>query len=301
MKYSFSLTRAAILTIASALFFIASCSKEDSQSGTNEEELQVSQVSGEAEGEAEGTFNEFFDDVLGVNNDVGVAGSGVFFGRTDSLIPVPRCFTITITHPNNTPFPAVVTLDFGTTGCPGPDGRVRRGKIITEYSARLIAPGAVATTHFENFSIDNIRVEGIHKITNTSEPPAVPRRFRIQVIDGKLTKPDGNFIEWNSTRVITQIEGVLTELPRDDVFKIEGSAYGRVKRGNLLVRWESSITEPLIRRFTCRWIVKGRIRSVRANLPANSPWIAILDFGAGNCDNQATLTVNGNTRQITLP
>ncbi|MBL0268926.1 MAG: hypothetical protein IPP99_09745 [Chitinophagaceae bacterium] len=66
MKYSFSISRLAILTIASALFFIASCSKENSQSGTNEEELQVSQVSGEAEGEAEGTFNEFFDDVLGV-------------------------------------------------------------------------------------------------------------------------------------------------------------------------------------------------------------------------------------------
>ncbi|MBL0268925.1 MAG: hypothetical protein IPP99_09740 [Chitinophagaceae bacterium] len=93
----------------------------------------------------------------------------------------------------------------------------------------------------------------------------------------------------------------MTEMPRDDVFKIEGTAYGRVKRGNLLVRWESSITEPLIRRFTCRWIVKGRIRSVRANLPSNSPWIAILDFGAGNCDNQAVLTINGNSRQITLP
>ena len=66
MKYSFSLSRAAIVTIASALFFIASCSKEKSQSATNEEELQVSQVSGEAEGEAEGTFNEFFDDVIGV-------------------------------------------------------------------------------------------------------------------------------------------------------------------------------------------------------------------------------------------
>ena len=50
MKYSFSLTRAAIVMIASALFLIASCSKENSQTGTNEEELQVSQVSGEADG-----------------------------------------------------------------------------------------------------------------------------------------------------------------------------------------------------------------------------------------------------------
>ena len=302
MKYGFSMTKMALLALIAGIFFVASCSKEKSQTATDEQELEVSQVSSEADAEAEGTFNEFFDDVMGVNNDVGVAGSGVFFGRTDSLSPVPRCFTITVTHPSGTPFPVVVTIDFGTTGCPGPDGRIRRGKIITEYTARLITPGAVATTSFENFYVNDVHVEGIHKITNTSEPPAVLRRFKVQVINGKLSKPNGNFTEWNSTKIILQVEGLGTpDFPRDDVFKIEGSGYGRVKRGSLLVRWESAITEPLIRRFTCRWIVKGRIRTTRVNLPAGSPWVAILDFGAGNCDNLATLTVNGNTRQITLP
>lgn len=292
----------AVLAICSSLFIVISCSKEKSQTSTDEQELEVSQVSSEADAEAESTFNEFFDDVMGVNNDVGVAGSGVFFGRTDSLNPVPRCFTITVTHPNGTPFPAVVTIDFGTTGCPGPDGRVRRGKIITEYTARLVNPGAVATTTFDNFYVDSVKVEGTHRISNTSQLPNIPRRYKVEVINGKLSKPSGNFVEWNSTKVIVQVEGLITpDFPRDDVFRIEGSAYGRVKRGSLLVRWESAITEPLFRRFTCRWIVKGRIRTVRVNLPSGSPWVAVLDFGAGNCDNQATLTVNGRTRQITLP
>lgn len=302
MKYWFNFTRLAAIATITALAFVVSCSKESSKTATNEEEQQVSQATSEADAEAEGTFNEFFDDVMGVNNEVGVAGSGVFFGRTDSLTPVNRCFTVTITHPQNTPFPAVVTIDFGTTGCPGPDGRIRRGKIITEYTARLIVPGAMATTTFDNFYVNDVHVEGTHKVTNTSELPNVPRRFKIQVINGKLSKPNGNFIEWNSTKIITQVEGLITpDNPRDDVFKIEGSAYGRVKRDNLIARWESATTEPLIRRFTCRWIVKGRIRTVRVNLPAGSPWIAVLDFGTGNCDNLATLTINGVSRQITLP
>jgi hypothetical protein len=90
--------------------------------------------------------------------------------------------------------------------------------------------------------------------------------------------------------------------PRDDVYKIyDGTATGKVRRGNLLVRWESTITEPLIRRVSCRWIVKGVIKTVRANLPANSHWVSFLNFGNGDCDNQATLTVNGHTFQITLP
>ena len=296
----------ATIAIFSGLFLLVSCGKENSQSGTDAQEEEVSGVSAEAEAEAEGTFNEFFDDVMGVNNEVGVAGSGVFYGRPDSLSPTARCFTVTITHPNNTPFPAVVTIDFGTIGCPGPDGRVRRGKIITEYTNRLIHPGAVATTTFDRFFVDAISVDGTHRITNISGAPVPPaniaRKFKIEVINGKLTKPNGDFVEWNSTKTITQVEGLITpDFFRDDVFKIEGNANGRVRRGNLLVRWESIITEPLFRRFTCRWIVRGKVKTIRATLPSNSPWIAVLDFGNGVCDNLATLTINGRSRQITLP
>lgn len=306
MKYRFGFTHLTAIILLSGLFFFISCSKENSQSGTDAQEEEVSKVSGEADAEAESVFNEFFDDVLGVNNEVGVSGSGVFFGRPDSLVPVARCFTVTVTHPNNTPFPAHVVIDFGTVGCPGPDGRVRKGKIIIHYTDRLTVPGAVATTTFDRFFVDAINVEGTHKITNISGTPVPPaniaRKFKVEVINGKLTKPNGDYIEWNSIKTITQIEGLITpDFPRDDVFKIEGSANGKVRRGNLLVRWESTITEPLIRRLTCRWIVRGKIRTVRANLPNNSRWVAVLDFGNGICDNLATLTINGITRQITLP
>jgi hypothetical protein len=167
-----------------------------------------------------------------------------------------------------------------------------------------MVPGAIATTEFVGFYFDSLQVQGVHKITNTSSPVAnVPpaRQFKAEVINGKLTRPNGNFVEWNSTKIITQIEGLATPAPIDDIFRVEGNARGRVKRGNLLTVWESAIIEPLFKRFNCRWIVKGKVRIVRLNLTVNSPWIAVLDFGNGNCDNQATITINGVTRQITLP
>jgi hypothetical protein len=305
MKTRFGLTQITAFFMVSFLVFIVSCGKEKSTSGTDEQELEVTTVSAQSDAEAESTFTGLFDDVLGVNNDVGVAGSGVFFGRPDTLTPVARCFTLTITHPNGTPFPAHVIVDFGTSGCTGPDGHVRKGKMIIDYTNRLIYPGAVATTTFDGFYVDNNKVEGTHTISNISiySPPAafIPT-YQITVVNGKLTKPNGNYTEWNSTRTVTQIEGYLTlDFPRDDVFKIEGSANGLVRTSTLAVRWESTITEPLIRRFTCRWIVKGRVRTVRMNLPAGSPWVGILDFGTGGCDNQATLTINGVAHQITLP
>ena len=197
-------------------------------------------------------------------------------------------------------FPAIVTLDFGTTGCPGPDGRVRRGKIITEYTNRLIYPGAIATTTFDGFYVDNVHVEGIHKITNTSAGTS-NRQYTVELRDAKLTKPNGDYIKWKSDRVITQIEGFITADFHDDVFSITGSGQGQVKRGNLLAGWESTITEPLIKRLTCRWIVKGRIRTVRINSTPTGSSVAILDFGNGVCDNLAVITINGVPHQITLP
>ncbi len=308
MKRCHLLLQTPIFILLSSLFFLISCSRETSNSGTDAQEEEVSKVSAEADAEAESVFNEFFDDAMGVNNDVGISGSGIFYGRPDSLTPMPRCFTVTITHPNNTAFPARVVIDFGSIGCPGPDGRVRKGKIIIEYTNRLTIPGAVATTSFDQFFVDAIKVEGVHKISNIS-PPTVPptpqpRIYKVEVINGKLTRPNSDFLQWNSTRTLTQIDGFNSpDFPKDDVFKIEGNGHGKIKKGNLLVLWESVITEPLIRRMTCRWIVRGRVRSIRANLPnpSTNPWVAILDFGTGNCDNQATMTINGITRQITLP
>jgi hypothetical protein len=300
--FRFSAVNLAALVLGFSLLTFTACQKETSDANSAAQEEEASRAASEGDGEAETVFNAIFDDAMGVDNEVGVSGSGVFYGRTDSMTTVPRCFTVTVTRPTTNPFPVRIVVDFGTTGCPGPDGHIRRGKIITEYTNRLIVPGAIATTTFDGFFVDSIKVEGTHKITNTSEPPTVLRRFRTEVINGKITKPSGNFVEWNSTKVVVQVEGLLTpEMPRDDVFRIEGTATGRVRRGNIIVLWNSTVTEPLFRRFTCRHIVKGRIRTVRGNLTTQSPWIAVLDFGNGQCDNQAILTINGVSRQITLP
>ncbi len=286
------------------MLLFVSCQKENSQNGTTEaQEQEASKVSGEADAEAEVMFDNLFDDVMGANDEVGNSGSGVFFGRTDSLTPVPRCFTVTVTHPNNTPFPVKIVVDFGNVGCPGPDGHIRRGKVITVYTNRMIFPGAVAETSFDNHYVDSIKVEGAHRVENITlaTTPLNNRRFKVTVTEGKLTKPNGNYVRWNSTKYITQFEGVGTPMPLDDIFRIEGNARGQVLRNNLLVGWESNIIEPLVRRMTCRWIVKGVIKTVRLNTTTANSYVSVLNFGNGQCDNQAILTINGVSHQITLP
>ncbi len=276
-----------------------SCQKEQSQSEQDAQEVQASRVSGESESEAETVFNGVFDDAMGVNDEVALGGTGVF-GRLNV------CPTVTITRPTTNPFPVRVQMDFGTNGCVGPDGHFRKGKVIVEYTNRLIIPGAIAVTIFDGFYVDSVHVEGTHKITNISTvvtPGTAPvdRKFRVVVTNGKLTKPSGNYISWNSERTISQVEGLSTILPMDDIFKIEGGSQGQVKRGNLLVSFSSNITEPLMKRFNCRWIARGVVKTTRVNASTTNPWIATLNFGNGSCDNLAVLTINGVSYQITLP
>lgn len=315
MKLIINPSRLATLVFFLFTLVISSCKKEQSDAGGSaQDEEFASQASSEADAESEIIFNDVFDNVIGVNNDFGFAGVGVF-GRANTGTEIgivsrgdtTRCFTITYLHLNPPHvFPAKVILDFGA-GCRGRDGHLRSGKIITTYTDRLINPGAKATTTFENFKFDEIKVEGTHEITNLSIPvsvnnPILVHKWKVAVEAAKLIKPNGNYTEWNSTKYISQVEGMLTPfIPLDDIYKIEGGANGKVKRDNIIVAWRAEITEPLVKKFNCRWIVKGKIKVIRITLNSSSPWVALLDYGNGDCNNKALVTINGVTHEITLP
>ena len=301
-----AITLSAFFTI---VILFAGCKKETSLSA-NEEEF-ASQASSQADAESEFIFNEIFDNVMGVNNDVGMAGLGVFGQMNPGFIGeagrTNACPTVTITHLNLLdPFPVKIIMDFGA-GCIARDGRFRSGKIITTYTNRLIYPDAKATTIFENYQVDSIKVQGTQIITNQSVVSTTPNTsitfaWKVVVDGAKLTKPNGSYSEWNSTKTITQVEGMSTILvPLDDIYKITGSANGKVKRNDLLVAWKAEIVEPLIKKFTCKWIVKGMLKVVRLNLSNSSEWVATLNYGDGSCDKKAVVTINGLAHEITLP
>ncbi len=304
MKLSFS-TRMITAAFAAAIL-INGCKKETSDSLSPQEEVQAATYSSESETESEVTFNDVFDNVMGVNSELGTGGVGIFGrvssqnGRISIVDSVPTCVTVSIVPQSLGVFPKTVTLDFGT-GCFS-HGHLRSGKIRTVYTGRLIEPGSSATTTFDNYKIDSVLVEGTHKITNSTGSTAGSnqRQFKIEVTDAKLTKPNGAYFQWNAVRTNTQIEGNGTVTPADDIFKVTGIANGKVKRENVIYLWNSEITKPLVKKFVCHWISEGTIKVTRQGLASTSPYVAILDYGTGTCDNQAKLTINGVSQQITL-
>ena len=296
------LTRLITASFICILVFIG-CKKESSNALSTQEEEEVATFTAESEIESQFVFDDIFNNVIGVNAELGIGGVGIF-GRTstnsrvDGLDSVPLCAQVSVLPRELGIFPKTVTIDFGS-GCLS-HNHLRSGKITTVYTGRLIQPGNSATTTFENFKIDSLSIEGTQVITNTTVSGANQRQFTSEVKNAKITRQNGNYEEWNATRTITQIEGNGTQLPLDDIFRVTGSSDGKTRRGNLLVSWTSEIQEPLIKRFTCRWFSKGIIRSERNGLASNAPWAAVLDFGDGSCDNKANVTVNGSSHQITL-
>ena len=293
-----------------ASLLIVSCQKDSSVEDLSpQEEEQASTATAESEAQSEAIFDGIFDNVMGVNAEVGIGGTGVFSGRTVSGLDASGrmmdtytvgCMTVTVEHLSTTAvFPVRITTDFGATGCTGRDGRTRYGKIVTTYSGRMIVPGSSATTTFDGYRVGDISVSGTHTTINQST--SAEWKFVVEVSNAKLSWPSGDYIQRSARREITQVEGLGTPLlPGDDVFTITGSGSGTVKRGDRAMSWESAIQEPLRKRFNCHWIVRGTVKTIRRNQSSSSPWVGLLNYGAGTCDNKATLTINGVEHQITL-
>lgn len=198
------------------------------------------------------------------------------------------CATVTVTPLSG--FPKTVVIDFGT-GCTAPNGVTRSGIIRVVVSDSLRKPGSTAVMTFENYFVNGFKKEGTITWTNTST--AVSKSWRRQVVDGKITAPGGRFWLHSSIKEVVQVDGLTTpRLPFDDIFIITGNA--SVTNANNITR-TSSITEPLQKKVSCRFIDRGRIRFQGPN------HFAILDFGNGTCDNAATISIDGNPpRAITL-
>ena len=297
MKTSSIFTKGTMAFLLLGALTFTACKKEASQS--QDEEISTVE-STESNSEAEAAFDDVFDNTMGIGaeangEDLGItAGVGIYgrmeggniVGRVDSI----RCFTITVAPQTPGVFPKTVTINFGD-GCKGRDGKLRKGKIITVYSGPMRIPGSKATTTFDRYKIDSLQIQGTHEVTNNST--SNNKIFTTKVIEGKLTWDSGRWVKWSSVRTVAQLEGNGTPLwPLDDVFAITGGGRGENSRGK---SWGHEVIEPLIKKFTCRWISKGVLR-IRVNNTNG-----LLDFGDGRCDNKAELTVNGNVRIITLP
>jgi hypothetical protein len=209
---------------------------------------------------------------------------------------LPECATITF---DTIVTPHFIEIAFDSTAsggngclCSDWDGKYRKGKIRVEWTGKYRDAGSVHTISTSNYYVNSNKFEYLKTVTNNGLNNSGHSTFSVNVSLGKITFTDGTFMTWtsNRTREWTQGEGTLT--PLDDVYSITGSASGVSKSGT---SYTFEITSPLNIALSCKWIRSGTIVISPDGKPTRT-----LDFGNGDCDSQATVTINGNVYNINL-
>jgi hypothetical protein len=181
-------------------------------------------------------------------------------------------------------------IDFGD-GCTGPHGNVRKGAIVITHAGHWNTVGTYWTITFDNYSINDIKVEGIRTVTVTVVTDTLITH-EIELTGGKLTWPDGRTATREASRK-REYERHADDHTLDRLL-IDGSAEGTMRNGNL---YSIEIIETLVYSRACaaagvmipvsgKKLIKHGLREVT------------VDYGDGTCDNIVTLT-NKNGRTIT--
>ncbi len=252
--------------------FISSCSKKDNSpdSGTDQPTaISLTMASSLTETLYDDVFNQI--NLESENN-----------GISERLTGVQGCATVTLSPADLTTFPKTMTIDYGVGCTIGPI--TRKGKLIVNLSGRIKNPGSTMSVSFENYAVNDYKLEGSFTITNNTANDILT--FTTQTTNGKFTYPSGLVYTHTGLHTYTQIGGSSTPTFVDDSWSIigEGSTTSSANQ-NLTV----TIKTPLVKSVACGSIVSGE-QSFQYNNISGS-----LNFGEGVCDRLATLKIGSYT------
>lgn len=207
---------------------------------------------------------------------------------------LPPCATVTSVLTNDT---WTRTIDFGTQGCTMPNGNILKGKIIISFSKNFTTPIRTISYKLEGFYHNDKLIEGSKTITHelkTSDLLAEIHPVTTHSIDVKITYPDGKIYSRTGTRVREMVEGFATMTNwEDNVFKVWGNYTTTFPNGSI---YTCTIKTPLLIKMSCKmpFPVSGVVEIVKNDATAT------LDYGNGDCDKLATITINGVTKEIVI-
>jgi len=267
-----------LFMVVSLTFVFTSCKKD--QNTVNE----TSSSSDDALAE------RIYDNVSNIADEAYSEKSGTLKSTDVRRLFLGDCVEISL---DTVSVPHALIIDFGTENCLCNDGRYRRGKIIVSFTGRYRHPGTVITHGFDDYYVDDNKVEGTKVVTNMGFNADSNMYYQIEVVGVIFKANDGGTVSWTSSLIREWVEGLRTFTLWDDVYLISGTSSGIRADGQT---WQRVTLTPLRKELGCRHFVSGTLEITPGERP-----IRILDYGTGECDNIATLLVNGVVYTIYLP
>ncbi|MBK8424854.1 MAG: hypothetical protein IPL27_02220 [Lewinellaceae bacterium] len=199
-----------------------------------------------------------------------------------------RCSAVTVFPADLTTFPKTITVDFGN-GCTDSDGKFKTGKVVVTVGKIWEADTEVSIL-YDNYTEDGAQLSGRFTLKNQSNANAGV--FSIVAEDIKAADTQGFTLDYNAVQTFTQIAGHPTWWDwNDDVYEITGTIQSVLTNGET-VDW--TIQNPLTKANNCAWVSEGI-----GLLNINGLDVGV-NYGNGSCDNKGTLTINGQTYEVTL-
>lgn len=263
--------------ILAGMFTFSSCNKEEVAPEVENLKTTVSDYIKVAS-----SFSLATEEEVTSNDDDGLKSAELF-----------DCLNVTI-HENETGefWPRSWTLDYGTENCECFFGNMRRGKIHVTLSDWWRNEGSLREISFEDYYFNDNKIEGTKTILNTGENENGHLTFTKKVMDSKVIYPDDSEMSWESEKFSELIEGNETFRFADDVWAVTGGGSGINLDGK---NFTATITSPLIYKNRCFNPVSGVVE-----IAVEGEELKIVDYGDGECDNEATVTIGDRSETIEL-
>ena len=261
-----------------AVFSFTSCSKDDksTDSTLSSEDATIS-----------GKMDQASNDISDVTEDQFLQQSQSGSGKSN-LLPIsilPPCASVTITTTSTT---WTRTVDFGTSGCPMPNGNILKGKIIVSGLLDFASP-YILHYSFDNFYHNGNLVQGDRTVTRTftaGSNSAMAHPIHMIDINMTVTFPNGDVYTREGTRTRECIANFANGIWGDNVYIFYGTVTTTKPSGS---QHTNTILEatPLRIDMNCTYkIISGIISITRPNHSA------VINYGDGTCDNNATIAID---------
>jgi hypothetical protein len=281
LKIELMKTKIFFMIAALAIFSFSSCTKEPA---IDEASLNLA--------DDDAVIDAVYEDVFNTVDNADIILDNLQKGdAAKSVIAADSCPLVTIDHPTDAIWPKTITIDFGS-GCEGLYENTRAGKIIIVVTGPRMKTGSTKTVTFYNYFFNGIKVEGTKELENIGFNDNQHLVMSVTLTGGKLTLPDGKTIERSFEHQREWLAGLLTRNIWDDECLITGTATGVNIKG---IAYTNTITTPLHWKRVCRFVVSGVVKIEREGREPIE-----INYGTGDCDAVATVTMGGETKEITL-
>jgi hypothetical protein len=264
-----------VLLIASSIVFIGSCKKNTKEVDTETQSVVDNSICEQEFMQIQPTTNNLAIKTKGTSAQrlMGVTGG------CDSLTFISGDTTFATTnHPT-------YEYDYGTCSLANVDGVIRSGKLWIRFLGRPNTMGSKTIIKLINYKVNGAITYSCDSIVVTTISNSVAtKKWNVSIINGMCTGT-GWTIKYASNKDIT-ITTNSTPALNDDVVSVTGTANGTNRDGRNFSVTITGITKPA----SCKYITSGTLEVTPQDFSKRT-----VDFGSGNCDDDATFTVNGQT------